>query len=270
MSEYIASDRRVIWASRHAVRSMGTRKGISCLLIDGPPGTGKTYLGQMLARELQAELLSFQFFPGINRTDLLYYEVGGERREARLIEAIRLSHQKKVVLLGNELDKCEEKVEAYFLDFLQDNLLYLPGEGNLSADPHNLLVVLTKNDQRMVTRPLLRRGRYLSMGWPERPIETRILQQIQTWMTPEHCDCLLDLAQPLRENVKVYRQPATDEVARLAEDLHEMVGAQEDARELGLYAIASLVLPQDLIHLTLPNPLYWGTRWLEAEAKVKR
>jgi len=64
----------------------------------------------------------------------------------------------------DELDKAPERVDALLLDFLQNGRVPIrPGE-HIQADLDSLYVLITSNDMREISDPLMRRARRLWMS----------------------------------------------------------------------------------------------------------
>ena len=147
-------------------------KGVASILLEGDPGSGKTFLSEVFSKFLgeNTEYIYTQCVEETNSDRLIAtYNVPaivkGEADKAIaagiLTRAITLANEgKKVVLTIDELDKAREALDSYFLDFLQsgkietsDNeILALTEEGR-----KNLFVVFAKNNERELSDPLLRR-----------------------------------------------------------------------------------------------------------------
>lgn len=147
-------------------------KGVAAILLEGDPGSGKTYLSEIF----------FQFL-GVD-TEYLYTQCVEETNSDRLIatynvpaivrgdadlsitagilkKAIKDANAgKKVVLAVDELDKARQALDSYFLDFLQsgrietsDNkILALTEEGR-----KRLFAIFAKNKERDLLDAFLRR-----------------------------------------------------------------------------------------------------------------
>ena len=147
-------------------------KGIASILLEGDPGSGKTFLSEVFSVFLghDTEYIYTQCVEETNSDRLIAtYNVPaivkGEADKALaagiLTRAITLANEgKKIVLTVDELDKAREVLDSYFLDFLQsgkietsDNeILALTEEGR-----KNLFVIFAKNNERELSDPLLRR-----------------------------------------------------------------------------------------------------------------
>lgn len=235
---YYVSNEFILYNSFLAIKDMGSliSQKISCLLLDGPPGAGKTFLAHIISQLLPAELIKYQFTAGSGVEDLLYdlnilqivKGMGGKNIESIYLDgilpqAIKKSLCNKVVLLLDEMDKASPKVDAFLLDFLQNGEIYNPHLGNLKANENNLLVVLTKNSERLLSEPLMRRMRRLYLDFPSKSIEEKIILENVPDFPLIATKTLVALANKIRnlrgtknEPLKV---PSTPELIRCARDI---------------------------------------------------
>src|SRR4029453_1458054 len=171
------------------------------LLIEGPPGCGKTELAYAVARAAQTAVERLQCYIGINEDKAI-----GKFDEAlqRLFletkttpisndwEAIRqelhgleffikgpllraLLHEwKPCVLLVDEIDKVDHAFEALLLEVLSDWQLSIPKLGTVTAMTIPF-VVLTSNEERRIGDPLRRRSFYIRFSHPSIERERQIL-----------------------------------------------------------------------------------------------
>lgn len=263
MDNYIATDPIAIYKAEAAIRDMGKAEYLSAILLDGPPGCGKTFLAKYISWQLKAKLIQFQFFPGCGREDLILdLAIGahGERTHGVLLNAMTLSQEQKVVLLLDELDKAEPRVDSFLLTFLNEGSLLVPQLGEFIANRANLIVVITKNDEREAQNPLIRRCRPVQMRWPVPEVEIAIFRQKIPYLTEEACLSIIETANRLRGHPDVRKAPSTPELLRTIFDLLELVRTGKPIQELGYYyidCIAPLVRDRQYIP---DSPTYLGTR----------
>jgi MoxR-like ATPase len=242
---YIATDPIVMEAARNAMDDMGKTEYLAALLLDGPPGCGKTFLAKRLATQLEAQLISFQAFPNCGKWEMLMDDPdprSGNRTKGLLPYSAEMSQTKKVVMLINELDKASASVDSFLLDFLNDGRLYLPQLGEFEVKRENYLCVLTKNDQRNITDALMRRCRCCIMGWPALAMEIEIMQDAIPGLDVGACTYLIEIAQRLRADPRVKKKPSPPEVVRLARDiLRGLRDGTIGKRDLGLYISMGLL-----------------------------
>lgn len=225
---------------------------VATLLLDGPPGVGKSFLAKSLAAILGGSYLQYNCHPDSSEEELLrdinfflpMLSQGGFLTKqpdfedafihGQLFDAIRLSHKGPVVLLVDELDKARSAVDALLLGFLNDGYISLPGgdEGfgikQMKANLQNLIVIITKNDERDLAPALLRRARVVAMDYPPRNVEVRLLQELRG-ISDGAAKALVTFARKLRANTSLMKPPSPPEVARVAEDF--LLLARNNVRE---------------------------------------
>jgi len=170
------------------------------VLIEGPPGCGKTELAYAVARSAETRVERLQCYVGINEDQAigkfdealqrLFLDartgINGDweaiRRELHgldfftkgpLLRAL-LYEDKPCVLLVDEIDKVDQEFEALLLEVLSDWQLSIPKLGTVSAKTIPF-VVLTSNEERQIGHPLRRRSFYVRFGHPSIERERQIL-----------------------------------------------------------------------------------------------
>jgi MoxR-like ATPase len=245
MAGYIETDPVVTAAAENAIQDMGETEALAALLLDGPPGCGKTYLAKRIAVRLNAKLISFQAFPGCGKWEMLMDDpdpATGVRNKGLLLQSAELSQTEKVVMLINEIDKAAASVDSFLLDFLNDGRLFIPQLGEFVVKGSNYICVLTKNDQRNITDALMRRCRCGIMGWPTTDVEVAIMQAAIPQIEEKACKYLIQIAQRLRNDARVIKKPSPPEVVRLARDIIRMLqGEGLRERPLGKYISMGLL-----------------------------
>lgn len=170
------------------------------VLIEGPPGCGKTELAYAVARSAETRVERLQCYVGINEDEAigkfdealqrLFLDartgINGDweaiRRELHGLEFFTkgpllralLYEDKPCVLLVDEIDKVDQEFEALLLEVLSDWQLSIPKLGTVSAKTIPF-VVLTSNEERQIGHPLRRRSFYIRFGHPSIERERQIL-----------------------------------------------------------------------------------------------
>jgi MoxR-like ATPase len=169
------------------------------ILIEGAPGVGKTEMGKVLAQVMNTELIRLQCYEGLDETKALY-EWNYQRQllriqmsralqdeqineedlfsdqyllERPLLKAIR--SEERVVLLIDEVDKCDPEFEAFLFEVLSDFQVSIPELGTIPAKKIPV-VVLTSNNERELSDGLKRRCLYLYLDFPEIEKEVQIIR----------------------------------------------------------------------------------------------
>ena len=92
---YVPTDPVVIMEANAAMKDMGLVTMISAIMLDGPPGVGKSYLGQYLQYLLKAKLIRYQMVAGTDRDDILFdrnvLRADGRPTDGVLLQAMRQS-----------------------------------------------------------------------------------------------------------------------------------------------------------------------------------
>lgn len=228
------------------------------LLVEGPPGCGKTELAYAVAAASGAAVERLQCYEGITeekaigkfdealqrlyletQKELLGQDWDGIRNqlhsldffaEGPLLRALR-HKSKPCVLLIDEIDKVDHAFEALLLEILSAWQITVPKLGTIKAETVPF-VVLSSNEERRLGDPLRRRCLYLRFEYPTVEREVEILAARSAEQEAPLLGQLAGLAHALR-GWNMEKPPSIAEMLDLAHaldilDVKEIVPEQRD------------------------------------------
>jgi len=166
------------------------------LLIEGPAGSGKTWLAKALSQLMSWELIRLQSHEGIDEDKALYewnyrkqlLSLQSETEKSEVIDDIfsedylierpilrALRSEQTSLLLIDEVDRADEEMEALLLEVLAEDQVTIPEIGTVVGSK-NFYTVLTSNSTRELSDALKRRCIYLYLDFPEVAREALILR----------------------------------------------------------------------------------------------
>ncbi len=184
------------------------------ILVEGPPGVGKTELAKATAELMGADLIRLQCYEGLDESKALYewkygkqllytqilkeklgdlledaqgldasmdklHQFGDHFFSEQFLEARPLlqaiKSEKQTVLLIDEIDKSDHEFEAYLLEILSDYQITVPEIGTIKAKTKPI-VFLTSNNSREMGDALKRRCLHLYIPFPDSDRERQIIE----------------------------------------------------------------------------------------------
>lgn len=160
------------------------------LLIEGPAGVGKTEIAKVMANALCTDLIRLQCYEGLDANHALYeWNYQRQLLHLKMVEHNKqdleekektifsdsfllkrpllqaITHNKRPVLLIDEIDRSDEEFESFLLEVLSDWQITIPETGTIKAT-YIPQVILTGNRTRELSDALRRRCMYLYIDYP--------------------------------------------------------------------------------------------------------
>jgi MoxR-like ATPase len=236
------------------------------LLVEGPPGVGKTELAKATAELVGKPLIRLQCYEGLDEAKALYeWKYGKQLLYTQVLkeklgdlmqgtqglkESIARLHDFDdtffseefleprpllkalwqpggAVLLIDELDKADDEFEAFLLEILSDYQISIPELGTIKARTAPL-VFLTSNNTREIGDALKRRCLHLYIPFPDTELEQRIIRARVPEVEARLRTQLVAFVQGLRQ-LDLKKSPAVSETIDWARTLILLHARELDA-----------------------------------------
>lgn len=197
------------------------------MLIEGPPGVGKTELAKIISKAFDRDFFRIQCYEGITfeqivgewnyQKQLLHLEAARKNEnydneifdEEYFIRRPLLNaflNEKDSVLLIDEIDKADEEVESFLLQALGEKQITVNDLGTFDLQ-NDLIVILTSNSQRSLLDETKDRCLFLYIPYPSVDREIKIVKTKVPEASEETVSRVVKLVHDIR-NLNLMKKPS--------------------------------------------------------------
>jgi MoxR-like ATPase len=189
------------------------------ILIEGPPGTGKTELSKAISQAFDRDFFRIQCYEGIT-----FEQIVGEWNYQKQLLSLEMSKKKETeaddvfleeffikrpllssfinerdsVILIDEIDKADEEVESFLLQALGEKQITVNDLGTFDLK-NDLLVIMTSNSQRQLLDETKDRCLYLYIDYPTFEREVAIVKSHSPEAPPALIENVVKVIQKIRK-----------------------------------------------------------------------
>ena len=197
------------------------------MLIEGPPGVGKTELAKVIAKTFDRDFFRIQCYEGITfeqivgewnyQKQLLHLEAA--KNDSKNVDEIfdedffirrpllnAFLNDADSVLLIDEIDKADEEVESFLLQALGEREITINDLGTFTLQ-NDLIVILTSNSQRSLLDETKDRCLFLYIPYPTVDREIEIVRSKIPDADEETVSRVVNLVHRIR-NLNLMKKPS--------------------------------------------------------------
>lgn len=196
------------------------------ILIEGPPGTGKTQLAKSISKSFQRDFYRIQCYEGIT-----FEQIVGEWNYQKQLLSLEMSklnkseedvfkedffikrpllsafmNEKSSVILIDEIDKADEEVESFLLQALGEKQITVNDLGTFELK-NDLLFIMTSNSQRQLLDETKDRCLYLYIDYPNFEREVEIVKSHIPTASEKLIKSVVKTVQQIR-NLNITKNPS--------------------------------------------------------------